>query len=95
RDQLILDLLPEAVKRVKVSLLIRKITETEKINVSSEELNNYIGSMRKHYESMNTKEAKEFLEKTDSEDYKNYVLNILTSRKTIDKLREWNIEESK
>jgi len=91
RDQLTLDLLPEAVKRVKVSLLIREITEVEKIKVSREELDNYISSMRKHYESINTKEAKEFLEKTDSEDYKNYVLNILTSRKVVDKLREWNI----
>jgi len=93
RDQLILDLLPEAVKRIKVSLLIREITEAEKINVSSEELNNYISSMRKHYENINTKEAKEFLKKTDSKEYKNYVLNILTSRKVMDKLREWNIAD--
>jgi len=73
--------------------LIREITEAEKINVSSEELNNYISSMRKHYENINTKEAKEFLKKTDSKEYKNYVLNILTSRKVMDKLREWNIAD--
>ena len=95
KDQLTLDLLPEAVKRVKVSLLLREITQAEKIKVTEEELNNYLNGMRMQYEKDSSKEAKEFLKKIDSAEYKNYVLNALTSRKTLDKLREWNIENSK
>jgi len=88
RDQLTLDLLPEAVKRVKVSLLIREVAVLEKVKVGAEEAENYIKEMKKHYQK-----DKGLSEKINTLEYKNYVLNILTSRKVVDKLREWNVEK--
>jgi trigger factor len=87
RDQLTLDLLPEAVKRVKVSLLIREVAVLEKVKVEAEEAENYIKEMKKHYQK-----DKGLSEKINTSEYKNYVLNILTSRKVVDKLREWNVD---
>ncbi len=88
RDQLMLDLLPDAVTRVKTSLLIREVAEKEKIKVEKDEVEKHISDMKKHY-----KDNKEFMEKADSPEYKNYVMNVLSSRKIVDKLREWNIEQ--
>ena len=87
REQLILDMLPEAVKRVKTSLLVREIAEKENIKVEESELEKHIEEMKKHY-----KENKELMEKIDTQEYKNYVYNVLSSRKVIDKLREWNVK---
>ncbi len=87
RNQLTLDLLPEAVKRVKVSLLIREVAILEKVKVEAEEAENYIKEMKKHYQK-----DKELSERINTSEYKNYVLNILTSRKVIDKLRGWNVD---
>lgn len=95
RDQLTLDLLPEAVKRVKTSLLIRELAKTEKIGVSGEEIERQVGEMRKHYQGMskNDPEAGEMAARTHTPEFKNYVANTLTSRKVIDRLKEWNIEK--
>jgi trigger factor len=95
RDQLTLDLLPEAVKRVKISLLVRQLAKEEKIKVSSEEVENYIREMKQFYRSQSAEsgEAKEMLSRLEKNDFKNYILNVLTSRKVIDKLREWNIKK--
>lgn len=95
RDQLTLDLLPEAVKRVKISLLVRQLAEEEKIKVSSQEVENYVQEMKQFYQAQpaGSGEAKEMLARLETNDFKNYILNVLTSRKVIDKLREWNIKE--
>jgi len=86
RDQLTLDLLPDALKRVKVSLLIREIGNKEKITVTEEEANKYLQELKNHY-----KDNKELSEQMNSPAYKNYVANVLTSRKIVDQLRKWNI----
>ncbi len=94
QDQLTLDLLPEAVKRVKISLLIREVAQVEKIKVKEEEIENYTKDMKKYYENAakTMPEAKEMLEKINTPEHKNYVVNVLASRKVVDKLSEWNIE---
>ncbi len=86
RDQLTLDLLPDALKRVKVSLLIREIGDKEKISVTDEEIDKYLEELKNHY-----KDNKEMTEQMKSPAYKNYVANVLTSRKIVDQLRKWNI----
>jgi trigger factor len=85
-DQLMLDLLPDAVKRVKVSLLIREIADKEKIRATDEEINEHLKEMKKHYH-----DKKDILERLDSHEYRDYVFNTLSSKKTIDKLTEWNV----
>lgn len=87
RDQLILDLLPEAIKRVKVSLVVRQIANLEKIEVSEEEVNQAIADLLKQY-----KDDKNIKDRIEGAYYRQYLANNLVSRKTIEKLKEWNFE---
>lgn len=87
-DQLMLDLLPEAVKRVKASLLIREIAEVENIKVGEEEIEKHVEEMKKHYH-----DKPGVLEKLHAPEYLDYVYNVFASKKVVDKLREWNTEK--
>ena len=93
REQLTLDLLPDAVKRVKTSMMIREVAKREKIKVADEELNKQIEDMKKHYKGAGSSspDAKQALAQVNTPEYKSYVYNILSSRKVVDKLKEWNI----
>ncbi len=88
REQLILDLLPEAIKRVKVSIIVRKIAHLEKIEVSEKELDQATEALLKQYQ--NDKNIKDRIE---SQSYKQYLSNNIISQKTIEKLKEWNVEK--
>ncbi len=84
--ELTLDLLPDAVKRVKASLLIREIANKEKITVKPEEIEHHIKHMKQHYQ-----DKPDILARLDGVEYRNYVINVETSRKVVDKLLKWNI----
>lgn len=84
--QLTLDMLADAIKRVKASLLIREIAKVEKITVKPEEIAGQIKHMKSHYQG-----KADILKRLDSPEYYNYVVNVQTSRKVIDKLLKWNI----
>jgi trigger factor len=86
RDQITLDMLPEAVKRVKISLLIREVANQEKFKADDQEIDDYIKQMKETY-----KDKKDILERIEAPDYRTYAANLLTSRKVIDNLKEWNI----
>lgn len=90
RQQLMLDLAPDALKRVKVSLLIRQISIAEKIKASDEDVQKYIDEAKKQYHA-----NKDVLARLDAPEYREYVANILTSQKVVDKLRKWNVEAAK
>lgn len=90
QEQLQIDVMPEAVKRVKASLIIREIAIKEAVKVKPEEVEDHIKHMKEHY-----KDKKELWPRFETEDYKNYIINTLTSRKVADKLREWNIQVEK
>lgn len=85
-DQFTLDLLPEAVKRVKVSLMIREIANKENIKADEKDVEAQINGMKEYYIKQ-----PEMLERFNTPEYKNYVQNIMNSKAVIDKLREWNI----
>jgi trigger factor len=87
-QELMLDMMPEAVKRVKTTLAIRKIAKQEKIKISEEEVEKNVEEMKKYY-----KDKAEVKERVDTPEFRNYIINVLTTRKTVDKLREWNIEK--
>src|SRR3989339_239170 len=76
-DQMVLELLPDAVRRVKASLLIREVSIKKKIE-----------EMKKKY-----KDNKEAVIQLNSPEYQAYILNVLTSQKVVDKLKEWNLVE--
>lgn len=88
REQLILDLLPDAVKRVKSALLIREIAKAEKIEVSEKEIEEAQENLLKQYKGYEKVEAR-----IKEEGYKNYLRNALNNRKVIEKLKEWNLEK--
>jgi trigger factor len=88
RDQLTLDLLPEAMKRVKVSLMVREIAKVEEVKVDNEEVEKHVHEMLHHY-----KDKPDVIKKIHSSEYKSYIANTLNSRKVIEKLKEWNVEK--
>jgi len=87
-DQLTLEILPNAVKRVKASLIIREIANLENIKVLKEELDDHVVEMKKHYSS-----NADMLANLQRPEYRSYAANVLNSQKVIDRLREWNIDK--
>lgn len=86
REQMMLEIMPEAVKRVKVSLIVRQVAETEKISVSHEEIHKAIDDILKQYPNNET-----VAERIKGQAYHDYVANNLTGKKVMEKLREWNV----
>jgi len=86
RIQFKLEVMPAAVKRVKVSLLIREISNVEKIEATEAEVEKNVADMKKQYSHDSG-----MVERLDTNEYKAYAHNALTSQKVIDKLMEWNI----
>lgn len=87
KDQLTLDWLPQALKRVKGSLLIREIALTEKIDATEQEIAKRQAELLKQY-----KGQPDIENKIQAAEYKNYLRNIILNEKVMEKLREWNIE---
>lgn len=85
KDELILDMLPNAIKRIKSALVIREIAVEEKIEVSEKELEEKTAELKEQYKD-NTEVQKMIAE----EAYKSYLKNILTNEKILHKLKEWN-----
>jgi len=85
-EAMMLELMPEAVKRVKVSLIIREIAKQEKMKVEAKEVEEHIEEMKKHY-----RDNKEAMGRITSPQYADYITNVLASRKVVNQLREWNI----
>jgi len=86
REQMQLEIMPEAVKRVKASLIIWEVGKLEKIAVKHEEVHEEIDKVLKQY-----KGKPEVEERIKSHAYHDYVENNLTGKKVMEKLREWNI----
>lgn len=87
KEQLTLDLLPDAVKRVKSALVIREIALAEKIEASEKEVNEKIEELLKQYKGYEKVEAR-----VKEPSYRAYLENTLVNKKVIDKLREWSVK---
>lgn len=87
RQELVLDMMPDAVKRVKTALIMREIALTEKIKATEHEIEHEIEHVLSHY-----KDNPEAEQKIKTNEYKNYLANSLNNRKVMMKLREWNVE---
>ncbi|NCD00678.1 trigger factor [bacterium] len=86
-EQFVLEMLPEATKRVKLALIIRKVGEEEKITPTEKEIEEQIEEIAKK-----NKGNEDVLKNIKSPAYKNYLNNLLTNQKVIKSLREWNIK---
>ncbi|MEI7620355.1 MAG: trigger factor [Candidatus Falkowbacteria bacterium] len=86
RQQLMMELLPQAVKRVKSALMLREVARTEDLKITAEEIDRKIEDLKIQYKG----DAN--IEKMIKEaGYRGYLGNILANQKVIKKLREWNI----
>jgi len=85
KDELILELLPNAVKRVKSALVIRELAVIEKIFPTEKEIHAKIDELKIQYAS-----NKDVLKMIEEPGYHSYLSNILTNEKVIAKLKEWN-----
>lgn len=88
REQLALELQPDALKRVKSALVIREIAELEKIEVSEKEIEEKTEELLKQY-----KGYEKVAERVKEPSYKAYLQNTLVNKKVIDKLKGWNVEK--
>ena len=88
RDQLTLDLLPNAIKRVKSALAIRQIAILEKLSVDEKEIDKKIEELLKQYKGYEKVE-----ERVKEPNYRLYLHNSLINNKVIAKLKEWNTEK--
>jgi|AntRauTorckE6833_2_1112554.scaffolds.fasta_scaffold01287_5 trigger factor len=84
-EQIKEDLLPEATKRVKIALIIKDISKKEDIAATDKEVEEKIEEIKKQHA-----DNKEVQEMVKSEEYRNYVKNLLTNQKVVAKLKEWN-----
>jgi trigger factor len=90
RSQLALDLMPEAIKRVKTALLIREIGERELIEPTENDIETKIKSLLEQYKGYAKVE-----ERVKDSNYRLYLKNLLTSQKVVEKLKEWNLADKK
>jgi len=88
REQMMLDIMPDAVKRVKSALMIREIAIKEKIKVEEKEVDEEVEKLIKQYKGYEKVE-----QRVKEPSYRAYLKNSLTNKKVIDKLREWNVEK--
>jgi len=86
KEQLTMDLLPDAVKRVKSALLIREIAKTEKIEASEKEIKEKKEEILKQYKGYEKIE-----ERVNEPNYIAYLQNMIVNRKVIENLKERNL----
>lgn len=87
KEQLTLDLLPDAIKRVKSALVIREIALKENVKISEKEMEEKIKELLVQYKGYEKIESR-----VNEPGYRAHLENIMSNRKVIEKLREWNVE---
>jgi trigger factor len=88
KEDLILELLPNAIKRVKAALVIREVAKLEKVEVSEKDIDDKIEQLLNQYRGY------EKVEKHVKEPgYRGYLHNMLINQKVMVKLSEINIEK--
>ena len=86
KEQLLMDLLPQAEKRVQSALLLREIAKAEKIEISASEIETKIAEIKEQYKG--DEKIQQMVKETG---YRSYLANVLSNQKIIKRLREWNI----
>lgn len=82
-DQLRQEFRPQAERRVKSALVIRKIAEQNQIDASEAELDAAVEVERSRH-----REQPETLKEIDTDDFRQYLKNTLVSKKAAEKLKE-------
>ena len=85
RNELVLDLLPNAVKRVKTALVMKEVGIVEKIEASESEIDEKLDELKAEH-----KDNKELDKMAKDQAYRRYLGNVLQNEKVLAKLKEWN-----
>lgn len=88
QGEFMLDILPNAVKRVKVALALKEIIKLENISISESELKGELESIKKRY-SQNS----EVLKNVSNPQYQAYLENVLLNQRAIELIKKWNIKD--
>ncbi|MFA5318622.1 MAG: trigger factor [Patescibacteria group bacterium] len=80
------ELMPEAEKRVKTSLMIGEIVKLEKIKIEEKELNEAVEKQLAVY-----KDNSEMKQKANTPEFRDYLHYNLMNQKVVNKLKEWNV----
>jgi trigger factor len=88
RQELLLDTLPDAVRRVKSALVIKEIALKESITATPEEIDYEIEEIIKHYAG-----KAEIIERVRSHEYRHYLEHMIANQKVMARLAEWNLEK--
>lgn len=86
KEQFVLEILPQAVKRVKTALIVNEVARLESIKTNSEEIDQELANLKKHYQN-----NQEILSRLNVPGYREYLANAIVSNKTVRALRDWNI----
>ncbi len=87
REDLVADQKDAAVKRVKVSLILREVGKKEKIEISDEELAEELEKVKKSFGQMYQGQAG-MSEQFDTPQYKDHLRALMTNRKIFKRLKE-------
>ena len=85
KNEFVLELLPNAVKRVKTALVMKEVGTVEKIEVSETEIDKKIEELLADH-----KDNKDLEKMAKENSYRRYVGNVMQNEKVINKLKEWN-----
>ena len=86
KEEFLLEILPQAVKRVKTALIIKEITKLEGITATNEEVDNELNSLKERY-----KDNQEIMSRLNAPNYREYLTNVIISNKTVRFLKDHNI----
>jgi len=89
KNELVLDLLPSAVKRVKTALVMKEIGTIEKLEISEETIDKKLVELQEEH-----KDNTELEKMAKDKGYRRYLGNILQNEKVLNKLKEWNYAHS-
>ena len=87
-DQLMLEMMPNAVKRVKSALIFKEVAKLENIKPDEAEIDKEIEALKNRYA-----QDAEAVKSITSAGYRSYVANFFLNQKVIDSLKKWNISE--
>lgn len=89
REQLSLDMMPNAVKRIKTALIIREVGIIEKIEVKKQLLDDRILELKQSYS-----QDQETVKQLDSPEYRRRLENMMFNDEVVAQLKKWNYADS-
>ncbi len=87
KEEMMLDMMPEAMKRVKMILMIREVGVLEGLKVEEKEIDEQLEKLNKQYQK-----DQEVLNKIKTPDYRGYLRNSMANQKIVDHIKQWNIK---